>query len=220
MVASMKSNPFQGRYLFHFHTNLTDGNLTVRDYFAWAQAQGVQNLLFLEHIRRQASYNAQAFIEEVKALERSTGIRACVGFETKLLPDGTLDISHEDLASASIIGIAEHGFTNDPVVLHAAFKKVVSVLPGQYPDCSFVWVHPGLWFKKRAIELSTNSIFKAMLEQANESHVLVERNLRYGLLEGALLYKVPKEKLVIGADAHNASDLETWRRRIVGSQLA
>ena len=108
----MKSNPFRGRYLFHFHTQHTDGKLTGRDYFDWAQAHGVQSLLFLEHVRREASYDVPAFVEEVKELEQQFGIRAGVGFETKLLPDGTLDITPEHCALAEIVGIAEHGFPN------------------------------------------------------------------------------------------------------------
>jgi histidinol phosphatase-like PHP family hydrolase len=206
----MKSNPFRGRYLFHFHTQHTDGKLTGRDYFDWAQAHGVQSLLFLEHVRREASYDVPAFVEEVKELEQQFGIRAGVGFETKLLPDGTLDITPEHCALAEIVGIAEHGFPDDVELLQTAFQRAVTRLPEQFPDCCMVWVHPGLWFKKRGIERPTSTACLAMLQQAKESGVFVERNLRYSLLDEALLPTISKELLVLGADAHTAKDLSAW----------
>jgi putative hydrolase len=206
----MKSNPFQGRYLFHFHTRQTDGKLAVRDYFDWAQAQGVQSLLFLEHIRRQVSYDVSAWVEEVKELRQRSGVKACIGFEAKLLPDGTLDISEEHCELAEIVGIAEHGFPDDVALLKAAFRRVVKVLPEQFPHCCFVWVHPGLWFKKRGIDRSSSTACLSMLQQAQESGVFVERNLRYGLLDEALLDRIAPELLVLGADAHTAEDLTAW----------
>lgn len=213
----MKSNPFQGRYLFHFHTQRTDGKLTAQDYFDWAQVQGVESLLFLEHVRRQASYDVPAFVEEIKELEQRFGIRASIGFETKLLPDGTLDISPEHCALAEIVGIAEHGFPNDVGLLQTAFQRALNTLPERLPDCCLVWVHPGLWFKKRSIERSTSTACLSMLEQAVGSGVFVERNLRYGLLDEALLPTISEELLVLGADAHTTKDLDVWEASERGS---
>ena len=207
----MKSNLFQGRYLFHFHTQHTDGKLTARNYFEWAQAQGVQSLLFLEHVRREASYDVPAFVEEIRELEQRFGIRARIGFEAKLLPDGTLDISPEHCALAEILGIAEHGFPNDEELLQTAFQRAVSKLPELFPHCCLVWVHPGLWFKKRGIERSTSKACLSMLQQAQDSGIFVERNLRYDLLDKALLPAVAEELRVLGADAHTADDLRKWQ---------
>jgi putative hydrolase len=206
----MRSNPFQGRYLFHFHTQRTDGKLTPQNYFEWAQTQRVQSLLFLEHVRAKASYDVPAFVEEIKELEQRFGIKAGIGFEAKLLPDGTLDISTEHCRLAEIVGIAEHGFPNDVELLQRAFQRAVSKLPEQFPDCCLVWVHPGLWFKKRGIERSTSNACLSMLQQAQESGIFVERNLRYGLLDEALLPAISQGLLVLGADAHTAEDLSTW----------
>jgi histidinol phosphatase-like PHP family hydrolase len=206
----MKSDPFQGRYLFHFHTQRTDGKLTARDYFEWAQGQGVESLLFLEHVRREASYDVPAFVEEVRELEQRFGIRARIGFEAKLLADGTLDISPEHCALAEIVGIAEHGFPNDVELLQTAFQRAMRRLPEQLAHCCLVWVHPGLWFKKRGIERSTSTACLSMLQQAQDSGVFVERNLRYALLDEALVPTISKELLVLGADAHTAKDLGAW----------
>lgn len=206
----MKSKPFEGRYLFHFHTQQTDGKLTVGDYFAWAKVQGVQSLLFLEHVRRQPSYDVSAFVEEVKGFQERSGIKASIGFEAKLLPDGTLDISDEHCELAEIVGIAEHSFPNDVALLQSAFQHAVKTLPMQFRECCFVWVHPGLWFKKRGIEQSHSAARESMLQCALKSGVFIERNLRYGLLDESLLYKVPPELLVVGADAHTTKDLTAW----------
>jgi hypothetical protein len=49
-----------------------------------------------------------------------------------------------------------------------------------------------------------------MLQQAQDSGVFVERNLRYALLDEALVPTISKELLVLGADAHTAKDLGAW----------
>ncbi len=36
-ITLMKFNPFTGRYLFHLHTRFTDGQLSVKDHFDYAQ---------------------------------------------------------------------------------------------------------------------------------------------------------------------------------------
>ena len=206
----MKSNLFLGRYLFHFHTTLTDGRLSVKDYFDFVMHRGVDSLIFLEHIRKKPTYDVEGLHAETKQLAQETGVRTLLGFEAKLLPGGELDIDEQFLQKAEIIGIAEHGFPNDCGLLRSSFLRALDRYPRDLPEKTFVWVHPGLWFQTRGIDLNVSTSYWDMLHSAQDSGVLIERNLRYGLVGDNIVSRISSESIVVGADAHTARDLEVW----------
>lgn len=206
----MKSSMFHGEYLFHIHTDRTDGQLTVNDYFEFARSRALDSLIFLEHIRREPKYDVAAFVSEVRHVAEVTGVNAHVGFEAKLLPNGSLDISDSHLEIAEVIGIAEHGFPNDLHVLKQAFSAVLKSYPEKFAGKVFVWVHPGLWFKKRGFMHSHLQDYRSMLKEAQQHGVLIEHNLRYGLTDESLLGDFVPDPLVLGADSHSEKDLEKW----------
>src|SRR5207245_4018650 len=127
----------------------------------------------------------------------SAGVEPVVGFETKLLPDGSLDISDTHLRMASVIGIAEHGFQNDVSVLRSAFVKAVADYPRQWRNITFVWVHPGLWFTKQGRIADSNPTYTEMLTAALACGVLIEKNLRYGIVTKSVATQIDAESLVI-----------------------
>jgi histidinol phosphatase-like PHP family hydrolase len=192
------------------HTHRTDGALSVREHFDFAQENGVERLIFLEHIRRTPTYDVQALVRRIHEERDSRGIDAVVGFETKLLPDGTLDIDPMHAKTASVIGIAEHGFPGDKATLRRSFHRAVARYAKDFETKTLVWVHPGLWFRKAGFDLMVDSDFAAMLRYALEAGVMIEMNLRYALLPLALMQAVPSGLAVIGADAHTYSDLIRW----------
>ncbi|MFZ0880585.1 MAG: PHP domain-containing protein [Candidatus Acidiferrales bacterium] len=77
--------------MFHFHTTYTDGALTIRDYFEFAARTNTESLVFLEHIRATPAYNVDAFVSGVRQIRDTTGMKAAIGFEARLLPGGTRD---------------------------------------------------------------------------------------------------------------------------------
>lgn len=206
----MRSDIFSGRYFFHFHTNLTDGALTVHDYFEFAESKRIERLVFLEHIRRQPTYDVGKFAADVAAATAECGVATTLGFEAKLLPGGSLDITEADLMRAGVIGIAEHGYPRDEVDLRRAFLRAVVTYPDKYPRIQFVWVHPGLSFMKRGLSPFEQASYREMREGANRSRVLLEKNLRYGLVDEAELTSLDQYKVVLGADAHSRRDLEAY----------
>jgi len=206
-------SPFTGRYLFHLHTDLTDGRLSVRDYFDHARRLGVERLIFLEHVRRTPSYDVSRFVAVVREHAEAYGLPAFIGFEAKLLPDGGLDIGDEDLDRAEVIGIAEHGFPDDPAVLEAAFLGAVDAYR-RLADKAIVWVHPGLWFRKRQRVPDAEPTFRRMLDYARDAALFIEKNLRYDLVSDTILAEIPVERVVVGADVHSAADLECWRHAV------
>ncbi len=135
------------KYLFHLHTNFTDGSLSVEDYFIFARKQGYNLLLFLEHVKKRVSYDTKEYAQQIKKFSEQYRIDARVGFETKLNADGSLDINAEDYKSADVLGVAVHKFSDDIYLLMKAFAA--AILRYKDDDKLFVWIHPGMWFVQR-----------------------------------------------------------------------
>lgn len=211
----MACEPFSKRCLFHLHTRFTDGELSVRDYFEFANAHAIDNLVFLEHIRRQPTYAVEAFVNEVQAEEGRSRVRAFVGFEAKVLLDGTLDISDEHFRQADVIGIAEHGFPNNPTLLTECMLRVFDACRAWRGRKHFVWVHPGLSLRDAPENTAVANSMGCLVEQARRCGVRIERNMRYNLVSEDIARRLLPEELVIGVDAHKWSDLELapnlWR---------
>lgn len=199
--------------LFHLHTDFTDGRLRPSDYFEFAASHGITRLVFLEHIRKQPAYDPFAFAATIQELSQKTGVPATVGFESKLLPDGTLDISETHLAIAEIIGIAEHSFPNHVGLLADAFIRAVDHYRSEHPPITLVWVHPGLSFVKRRLDVAENSVYWKMMNHAQSAGVHIERNLRYNLVSEGSTARIRRDLLVVGLDCHTHADLESWRAR-------
>jgi histidinol phosphatase-like PHP family hydrolase len=204
----MRSDLFEGRYLFHLHTRFTDGKSSVIDYFEHARRSDIERLIFLEHIRSQPTYPVEKFAAEVMRCAASFLVRATVGFETKLLPDGDLDISPEHLAMADVVGIAEHSFPNDSDLLRKTFVGATDFVRSSFPEKTVVWVHPGLWFKRRGLVPQKQPDFLEMVRHALSKGVFLEKNLRYQLLSDTVACSLRAPALVIGADAHCVTDLQ------------
>jgi putative hydrolase len=199
---------FRGNYMFHLHTTFTDGKLSVRDYFEYAASHAVDQLIFLEHIRREPSYDVDAFIDEVRENSRTFRIAGVIGFEAKLLPDGELDITKRHLSLIEVLGIAEHSFPDNLQMLQSAFKKAVDTYSLVRADLPVVWVHPGLWFKRRGLLPSLETEYASLAAYAAVRGLFLERNRRYGLAPEAILRQIQSDFVVDGLDAHSWDHLQ------------
>lgn len=88
---------------YHNHTTWTDGTASSLDMAAAAVSNGIREILFSEHIRRDSTYFPD-FVTEVRALN-APNLKVFVGVEAKILDtDGTLDAPHdiEELTDAII----------------------------------------------------------------------------------------------------------------------
>jgi DNA polymerase (family 10)/putative hydrolase len=188
--------------------------MSVKDYFDYASRCGVATLIFLEHIRREPSYDVYEFAAQIKESANAYKIEAVVGFEAKLLPDGSLDISDKHLALAKVIGLAEHRFPDDRRLLEAAFRKAVDSCRSLTADKVVVWVHPGLWFKRRGIALSKELGYLSMIEFAQSAGLLLERNLKHELIPKQMMQYVEPNQMVIGADVHNVEGFRVWQEQV------
>jgi putative hydrolase len=203
----MRSDPFRGRYVFHFHTRETDGRSDIEDYVDCALRHGAQRLILLEHIRRRPSYDVAAYHQRAIAAAAGRGLEICLGFEAKLLPDGTLDIAPEHAVLADVLGLAEHGFPDDLELLAKAFRTAAESYRAAFPDKEIVWVHPGLWLKKRRRLDEHWALYLELMAAAQSLGLRIERNRRHRLIPDRLVAAVTPGCLVHGLDAHSVEEM-------------
>jgi len=199
----------RSKTLFHLHTTFTDGRATLEDYFVFARENGVRRLVFLEHIREKPTFDVYAFVRDVAYYSKRYGVMGVVGFEAKILPGGRLDISEQHIQMAQYIGIAEHSFPADPDMLAESFRILCEAYSSKYPRVKYVWVHPGLWFKKH--ELLDHPAYDEMLQSAIKAPILIEYNLKYRLPESSILNRLPRSKIILGLDAHSLDEIRSRR---------
>lgn len=204
----MRSDLLQ-KYWFHLHTNYTDGSLSVEDYFTLAKNSSTEELIFLEHIRREPDYNVEEFVGAVKHFSEKFQIKSRVGFEAKILPNGNLDISPGHLELSDVVGIAEHGFPSDEAFFMEAWEKALDFAKQFLKEKEVVWVHPGLFFRKHRLLETRLSTYYDMLKHAFDLGVKIEHNLRYNLLPNPEEWGRP---YVLGIDAHQKEDIILWEK--------
>jgi len=211
MASAPLSDLFSGSYLFHLHTNYTDGKASVEDYFSVAKRLKVSKLIFLEHIRKDPLYDVDAFVREVRVMSEREEVEAAVGFEAKILSSGELDIDSEHLALADVIGIAEHGFPNDEVLFLEAWQAVIAQM--RTVSIPKVWVHPGLFFRKNRLLKECWELYFEMLQQVREEGIFIEYNHRYQLLPKELIEEDSLQPIIFGVDAHRLEDLDATKQK-------
>jgi hypothetical protein len=204
----MRSDIFSGNYLFHLHTNFTDGLLTIPEYFEFAARNGVDRLIFLEHIRKNASYLVEDFINTVSVASHEHDVPFSIGFEAKVLYDGMLDISPDHIECADVIGIAEHGTYENPDRLEESLSRAFQFYSSHFTHKDIVWVHPGLGFLKMdSVSIHCERV-QRLLDLAVLHDVRIELNLRYRSTWDCLVMQ--HNSAIIGLDSHDMSDLHTW----------
>jgi putative hydrolase len=209
----MRQEEFRKRleqpYLFHLHTVITDGKLNIRDYFEFAQKNGIKTIFFTEHVRRELEYD---FREFSAAIRQTAGeyeeIRGVVGAEAKLLPGGGLDISRVTYAQLEVLCFACHGFPDDHELYFDSFSKLFS--DPQWKDVARIFVHPGRYLRKR--QVTDQKLWERLNELllfAVSEGVNIEENKREMLPPDITI--VPENVRVTGFDIHERTGLEKWK---------
>lgn len=206
----MKSNIFKEKYLFHFHTDFTDGKVTIPEYFQFAVRFGVNRLIFLEHIRKIPSYFVDVFIDQIDRYSKRYGLPYSIGFEAKLLPNGDLDISNENIEIADVIGMAEHGSLSDLCQMKKALYQAIEKYSYLAQTKEIVWVHPGLFLKKNNLLIDEADWYTHTLQHAVKMGFRIENNLKYQLVNKDNCNNICKDFVVVGSDAHTLLDLFNW----------
>lgn len=197
----------RGRYLFHVHTDWTDGKSSLPEYCETARRLGFQSLIVVEHIRKEASYDFAAFLNFVERQRSIQNLEIVVGVESKVLEDGEVDMPDTISSCIEVLAIAEHAFKGDADTLAEALCRAFKHYSKGKIPC--VWVHPGL---KLLRSFNAERAFKEVLQIALSNGVWIEHNLRYGLPPNWTLCEVPRASLVIGLNAHSVEEVERFAK--------
>lgn len=206
----MKSSIFGEKYLFHFHTDFTDGKVSIPEYFQFAVESGISRLIFLEHIRRVPSYFVDVFVDQIDRCSKMYGLSYSLGFEAKLLANGNLDISEENIEMADVIGMAEHGSLLNLSQTKKALYQAIEEYSHLTQTKEVVWVHPGLFLKKHNLLSDEADWYSEALQYAIKKGLRIEYNLKYRLISMEARANLCQDVVVVGSDAHTFADLTNW----------
>jgi len=202
-------------YIFHVHTDFTDGTSSVEDYCRFALDNGYKYLILTEHVRRLCHYN---FLDLAHAVEdarhKFAALQVSLGVEAKILPGGSLDVSDEILEGIDVLGIACHSFPSDVEMYAEAMEHVLKESYAE--DLVRVWVHPGLFFKRTNI--MDSRVFSYLLDLAIQQGVYVEYNIKYGLPPVNVQPKIPPQRKVLGVDGHSVKELKERNPEIMSME--
>jgi histidinol phosphatase-like PHP family hydrolase len=195
-------------YLFHLHTNYTDGKLSVTDYFQFAVKKKIRSLFFTEHVREKLDYDFSAFAKEISEAQELYGVRGVLGAEAKLLPGGGLDINPLCESMVEVICIACHSFPND---LDLYYNSLSSLFGNPiWFEKIRVYVHPARFLHRRKLQTEENLLKDQLsLADASRKGVFVEVNRREVYPPG-YFDSVPHSMKVVGYDVHDNLQLERW----------
>ena len=197
-------------YLFHLHTNYTDGLNSIEDYFCYASKNKIKTIVFTEHVRKNISYNFDDYYSEIKWIENKfKTVNAVVGVESKILPDGSIDIPVSILPKIDLLCFACHSFPDDINLYAVAFKKVF--VDAKWKSFIRAWVHPGRFFQRIGLSRRNIDIFHGLLNTAVDEGVFIENNLKQEILLRNIIGSMPSECQVVGHDAHSVSELEAQK---------
>ncbi len=119
----------------HTHTTWSDGKNSLEEMVAAAQARGYAYYAICDHSQRLRGDLLARQAEQIDALDELIALddapmRILKGIEVNIRPDGTLDVSDEDLATRDWVVASVHSRFD-----HAATERVLAAMESPYVDC-------------------------------------------------------------------------------------
>jgi DNA polymerase (family 10) len=187
----------------HTHTTWSDGKDSLEDMVAAAQARGYVYYAICDHSQRLRGELLAQQSEQVDALnELLAPFRILKGIEVNIKPDGTLDVSDEDLATRDWVVASVHSrFDHNPT------ERVIAAMESPYVD---VIGHPTnrRISKRQPAPLDVERV----IEKALETGTFLEINSQPDRLDLTDVHaRAAREaglKLVIDSDGHQIGALD------------
>lgn len=185
---------------WHVHTNYTDGSGSVSEMCEYAEKNKLQLIAFAEHVWKKPLYDFSDLVRDVEEARRKfPGLKILVGCETRILPDGDLDVSGDVLEQCDLVVASFHNFVPVKEDQINALKKVL-----ENPEVD-VWGHPATMLSN--LSLSEDEMLE-IINLCIKNNVLIEKNLHYGTPPEFLkLVERLGAKTVTSSDAHNVWDI-------------
>jgi DNA polymerase (family 10) len=187
----------------HTHTTWSDGKDTLEDMVAAAQARGYAYYAICDHSQRLRGELLDQQAEQIDALnELLTPFRILKGIEVNIKPDGTLDVTEEELATRDWVVASVHSrFDHNPT------ERVIAAMESPYVD---VIGHP----TNRRIGKRQPALIdvERVIEKALETGTFLEINSQPDRLDLTDVHaRAAREaglKLVIDSDGHQIGALD------------
>jgi len=191
-------------------TNWTDGENSIEEMAAAAQAAGLEYIAITDHTKSLAMTGGldekkllKQMAEIDKIQKKFPKIKILKGAEVNILKNSSLDIKNEVLAKLDVVGIAVHSHFN--LSRAEQTKRIVKAMRNKNADILF---HPtGRLIQRRApYEVDVDEIIKT----AKETGTILEINAdphRLDLKDEYIRKAVESRiKLAIDTDAHNKNN--------------
>ena len=191
-------------------TDWTDGENSIEEMAAAAQAAGLKYVAITDHTKSLAMTGGldekkllKQMAEIDKIQKKFPKIKILKGAEVNILKDSSLDIKNEVLAKLDVVGIAVHSHFN--LSRAEQTKRIVKAMRNKNADILF---HPtGRLIQRRApYEVDVDEIIKT----AKETGTILEINAdphRLDLKDEYIRKAVESRiKLAIDTDAHNKNN--------------
>src|SRR5665213_396774 len=187
----------------HTHTTWSDGKDSLEEMVAAAQARGYAYYAICDHSQRLRGELLHQQAERIDALnERVAPFRILKGIEVNIRPDGTLDVSDEELATRDWVVASVHSrFDHNPT------ERVIAAMEN---PCVDLIGHPT---NRRISKRPPAPIdVERVIEKALETGTFLEINSQPDRLDLTDVHaRAAREaglKLVIDSDGHQIAALE------------
>ncbi len=183
---------------WHIHTNYTDGKNSVYECCQKAAEVGIPLVAFTEHVKKHLDYDFCSFLNDIDKAKEEFDLIILSGCETKVLPNGDLDVNDDILKEIDYPIFAFHSFPADVGIY---FDSLKSVLKNKYVN---TWAHPGAFLKKKGLQIPDDQLV-IILNLMSKQKILLEINCKYDVPSAKWidLAKMSDICLVRGSDVHN-----------------
>lgn len=212
----------------HLHTDYVDGRASVGEVIRRAEALGLAEIAFTEHVRADSTWFLQ-FADEVRRQGGASDVNVLVGAEVRIVDfEGTLDITPEIREQCDVVLASVHRFPGS----NGRPRSFQDVPREEFVEIEYrlaqgflkrggadVLAHPG-GMSLRHMGAFPDELFRSLMLQCRERGVAVEISSSYLKdLPGFLNLLAETDPLVsIGSDAHRLEEMGTCKR-IVSEQL-
>jgi DNA polymerase (family 10) len=187
----------------HTHTTWSDGKDSLEDMVAAAIERGYAYYAICDHSQRLRGDLLKQQTEQIDALNEVVApFRILKGIEVNVRPDGTLDVSEEELATRDWVVASVHSRFE-----HDATERVLAAMESSYVDCI-----GHLTNRKIGKRAPAPVDVERVIERALETGTFLEINSQPDRLDltdvNARAAREAGLKLVIDSDGHEVGALD------------
>jgi histidinol phosphatase-like PHP family hydrolase len=187
------------------HSSYNDhsaSDLTVKNALTRATEIRLKTLAFAEHVRRSSAW-VPAYLQEINNLREHTNTNVVIGFEAKILSDGSIDCLETYSREYMIIASFHTSYQDKKIWTNALMKAVenpdVNIIGHLAPEESFV-------INDREVEFLASKIV--------ENDKIVEINAKYHRPppNWIIIFRDKGVNFSLGSDAHSVSEIGQFDR--------